>query len=94
MNPANVNRKINLSIKKDATGKDVYISVEDNGVGIDPDHLAKIFSFGFTTKKNGHGFGLHASALAAKEIGGSLKVESQGVGKGAVFTVALPINNN
>ena len=51
MNPANVNKKINLSIKKDATGKDVYISVEDNGVGIDPDHLAKIFSFGFTTKK-------------------------------------------
>jgi len=94
MNPANVNKKINLSIKKDATGKDVYISVEDNGVGIDPDHLAKIFSFGFTTKKNGHGFGLHASALAVKEIGGSLKVESQGVGKGAVFTVALPINNN
>jgi C4-dicarboxylate-specific signal transduction histidine kinase len=94
MNPANVNKKINLSIKKDATGKDVYISVEDNGVGIDPDHLAKIFSFGFTTKKNGHGFGLHASALAVKEIGGSLKVESQGVGKGAVFTIALPINNN
>jgi PAS domain S-box-containing protein len=66
------------------------IAVADNGAGISGDNLAKIFSHGFTTKKHGHGFGLHSSALAAKEMGGSLGVHSDGVGKGATFTLELP----
>ena len=66
------------------------IEVADNGVGISEDNLTKIFSHGFTTKKGGHGFGLHSSALAAKEIGGSLTVHSDGVGQGATFTLELP----
>jgi signal transduction histidine kinase len=64
--------------------------VADNGVGISEDNLTKIFSHGFTTKEHGHGFGLHSSALAAKEIGGSLSVYSDGVGQGATFTLELP----
>jgi PAS domain S-box-containing protein len=66
------------------------IEVADNGVGISEDNLTRIFSHGFTTKKGGHGFGLHSSALASKEMGGSLTVHSDGVGKGATFTLELP----
>ena len=69
----------------------VKISVTDNGIGIPPENLTRIFSHGFTTRKDGHGFGLHSGALAAKEMGGSLSVRSDGPGKGAVFTLELPI---
>jgi PAS domain S-box-containing protein len=68
----------------------VRISVIDNGVGIPPENLTRIFNHGFTTRKDGHGFGLHSSALAAKEMGGSLTVQSDGPGKGATFTLELP----
>jgi PAS domain S-box-containing protein len=68
----------------------VRISVRDNGVGIPPENLRRIFSHGFTTRKDGHGFGLHSGALAAKEMGGSLSVQSEGAGRGATFTLELP----
>jgi PAS domain S-box-containing protein len=68
----------------------VKITVTDNGVGIAPDHLTRIFSHGFTTKKHGHGFGLHSGANAAKEMGGTLTAHSDGLGKGAEFTLELP----
>ena len=70
---------------------DVEISVIDTGRGIEANNLVQIFSHGFTTKKTGHGFGLHSGALAAKEMGGSLRVESDGIGKGATFTLSLPV---
>lgn len=66
------------------------IEVSDNGVGISRENLTKIFNHGFTTKTNGHGFGLHSGALAAKEMGGSLIVHSDGLGQGATFIVELP----
>lgn len=68
----------------------ILIKVIDNGIGIPPENLTKIFSHGFTTRKDGHGFGLHSSALAAKQMGGSLQAASDGVGKGATFTLTLP----
>ena len=69
----------------------VQIRVRDTGTGIAEDHLTKIFSHGFTTKRDGHGFGLHSGANAAKEMGGSLTAHSDGPGKGAEFTLELPI---
>ena len=69
----------------------VRVSVHDVGVGIAPENLTKIFGFGFTTRKDGHGFGLHSSANAARELGGHLTGHSDGVGKGAVFTLDLPV---
>jgi signal transduction histidine kinase len=72
----------------------IKISVMDNGVGISPENLTRIFSHGFTTRKDGHGFGLHSGALAAKEMGGDLRANSDGVGKGATFTLELPVNSN
>jgi signal transduction histidine kinase len=69
----------------------VKIMVMDNGVGIPPENLTRIFNHGFTTRKGGHGFGLHSSALAARELGGSLTVHSEGPGRGATFTLELPL---
>ena len=69
----------------------VEITIADNGVGIAPDHLTGIFNHGFTTKKDGHGFGLHSGANAAKEMGGTLTAHSDGPGKGAEFTLELPV---
>ena len=68
------------------------ISVSDSGVGIPAENLTRIFEHGFTTRKGGHGFGLHSSALAASEMGGSLHVHSDGPGHGATFTIELPLN--
>ncbi|MGO8838579.1 MAG: sensor histidine kinase, partial [Limisphaerales bacterium] len=68
------------------------IAMSDNGVGIAPVTLRRIFNHGFTTRKSGgHGFGLHSGALAAKEMGGSLHAESEGPGMGATFTLEIPI---
>jgi C4-dicarboxylate-specific signal transduction histidine kinase len=68
----------------------VKIAVIDNGVGIPPENLTRIFSHGFTTRKHGHGFGLHSGALAARELGGSLIAQSEGPGCGATFLLELP----
>jgi PAS domain S-box-containing protein len=72
-------------------GGRIKISVIDNGVGIPPENLTRIFNHGFTTRKDGHGFGLHSGALAAKELGGALSVFSEGPGRGAAFTLELPV---
>jgi len=69
----------------------VHISVSDNGIGIPQENLDRIFNHGFTTKPDGHGFGLHSGALAAREMGGCLTVRSEGRGHGATFTLELPI---
>jgi signal transduction histidine kinase len=65
--------------------------VIDNGVGIEPENMQKIFNHGFTTRKSGHGFGLHSGALAAMEMAGSLRAHSDGLKQGATFTLELPL---
>ncbi|MBI2948945.1 MAG: GHKL domain-containing protein, partial [Verrucomicrobia bacterium] len=68
------------------------LSISDNGIGIAPENLTRIFQHGFTTRKTGHGFGLHSGAIAAKEMGGSLSVHSAGLGEGATFVLELPMS--
>ena len=70
----------------------VKIAVIDNGIGIAPENLTRIFNHGFTTRKEGHGFGLHNGAIVAKELGGSLSAFSEGTGRGATFTLELPVS--
>jgi PAS domain S-box-containing protein len=67
------------------------IIVTDNGIGIPAENLTRIFSHGFTTKRDGHGFGLHSGAIAAREMGGSLVARSEGAGQGATFVLSLPL---
>ena len=67
------------------------VTVADNGEGIAPENLTCVFAHGFTTRKNGHGFGLHSCVLAAQEMGGSLTAYSAGTGHGATFTLEIPV---
>lgn len=69
----------------------IKISITDNGMGISKENLNKIFQFGFSTKTSGHGFGLHGSAIFAKEMGGSLIAQSEGPQQGATFSLTLPM---
>jgi PAS domain S-box-containing protein len=82
-----------VTVRAKAAGPDrVKVEVTDNGIGIPPENITRIFSQGFTTRKDGHGFGLHSGALAAKHLGGTLTVQSAGVGCGATFTLELPLH--
>ena len=69
----------------------VIVELTDNGVGISPEQQARIFNFGFTTKADGHGFGLHGCANLTKEMGGTLQATSPGAEQGATFSLTLPI---
>jgi two-component system, NtrC family, sensor kinase len=71
----------------------IKIAVIDNGVGIAPENMTRIFAHGFTTRSHGHGFGLHSGALAAQELGGSLRAYSEGIGRGATFVLELPLES-
>lgn len=77
---------------QDETGRAMArVRVKDNGMGIKPENLAKVFTHGFTTRKDGHGFGLHFSAIAAQQMKGKLSAESDGEGQGAVFVLEVPL---
>lgn len=84
-------KNITLEISAAGSGR-VRMVVADDGAGIPPENLSRIFQHGFTTRRDGHGFGLHSGALAAHELGGSLTVHSGGPGAGATFTLELPCN--
>jgi signal transduction histidine kinase len=77
-------------LRLQANERTVRICVIDNGVGIHPDNMGRLFRHGFTTRKTGHGFGLHSGALAAKELGGALTAHSDGPGQGATFILEIP----
>jgi signal transduction histidine kinase len=82
-------RRVTVGIERYAAG--VRVAITDNGAGIVGENMSRIFTHGFTTKKTGHGFGLHSGALAAKEMGGVLRAESPGPGRGATFVLELPL---
>jgi len=83
-------KRLTLQVRP-SSEKTLAISVQDNGVGIDPQNLVRIFEHGFTTKRDGHGFGLHSGLTAAMEMGGKLSAHSDGFGKGATFCLELPL---
>ncbi|UZE31106.1 HAMP domain-containing histidine kinase [Pseudomonas asplenii] len=87
----NREREITVSVRV-VDGTTLRISVLDDGEGISPENLPRIFTHGFTTRKDGHGFGLHSCALAAVEMKGHLSAQSDGPGKGAMFTLEVPLN--
>ncbi|MGC2033662.1 MAG: PAS domain S-box protein, partial [Steroidobacteraceae bacterium] len=79
-----------ITLRIEAAPAGVRICVIDNGVGIPAENMHRLFTHGFTTRVDGHGFGLHSGALAAQELGGSLRVTSDGPGHGAMFILELP----
>lgn len=81
-------KTLTIRVRGDATH--VRISVVDNGVGIAPENMSRLFTHGFTTRPSGHGFGLHSGAIAARQLGGSLRAESAGPGQGATFILDVP----
>lgn len=86
------NHVLNLSVNyQDEDKVSVVMTIQDSGIGIAPEHLSKMFTRGFTTKKDGNGIGLHSSIIAIQNMGGSMQVHSDGVGKGAVFTLTFPV---
>lgn len=83
-------RELTLALARAGDGR-IRITVEDSGVGIAQEDLTRVFNMGFTTREEGHGFGLHSSANAAVEMGGRLWAESDGPGRGARFVLELPM---
>lgn len=88
LKPRAADRRIDLRVRRE--GAQIVFEVEDNGIGIPADNLARIFGHGFTTRESGHGFGLHSCANAAAEMGGRLEARSDGPGTGATFTLTVP----
>ena len=84
---ADARRQLTLRVRRQ-DAESIVIEVQDSGVGIPADVLGRLFEFGFTTKKDGHGFGLHTSAILAKELNGELVAFSDGLGQGARFCAA------
>ncbi len=82
-------RLVTLRIEPGEPGR-VRLIVQDNGIGIPAENLARLFTHGFTTRAGGHGFGLHSSVVVAREMKGSLSAHSDGPGCGATFTLDLP----
>lgn len=81
-----------ITLRVEPAPAGVRIAVIDNGIGIPAQNMRRLFQHGFTTRPSGHGFGLHSGALAAQELGGTLRAESEGEGRGACFTLELPLS--
>jgi signal transduction histidine kinase len=69
--------------------KNCRVEIQDEGPGIRPDHLLKIFTPFFTTKEKGHGLALAAGRKVMRDMGGDLLVNSK-IGEGATFTMIIP----
>ena len=83
---------LNLTVKyQDDDEASVVMTIQDSGIGIAPEDLSKMFTRGFTTKTDGNGIGLHSSILAIQNMGGSMHVQSEGVGRGATFILTFPV---
>lgn len=89
----NENGCITLEVRRNRDGSTAF-QVTDNGVGISGEHLSRVFSYGFTTKPDGNGYGLHNAANSATEMGGNLTVQSEGMNRGASFLLSLPLEEN
>ncbi|HVE52241.1 MAG TPA: ATP-binding protein, partial [Ramlibacter sp.] len=90
---AQVEGQRQLKVRIACRGPVVGIRVTDTGIGIAQENLTRVFGHGFTTRADGHGFGLHSSALAARQMGGMLVASSEGMGHGATFSLELPVEH-
>jgi signal transduction histidine kinase len=82
-----------IEIKAFYKNDEITLIFKDNGLGISRKNLKKIFNFGFSTKNQGHGFGLHTCQNFLNELNGTISAESEGKHKGAEFIIKLPITH-
>jgi len=80
-----------IRVRAELVADQLRIAVADTGVGFAVDDGPRLFQAGFTTKPHGHGYGLHSSAIAAQQLGGTLRCTSPGQGRGAKFSLQIPI---
>lgn len=83
-------RRLTISGEHNDSGRYI-LEISDSGCGIDPQHMARMFSHGFTTKEGGHGFGLPFCERSIHEMGGDIEVRSDGLGKGTTFVLTMPV---
>ncbi len=83
-------RAILVTTKIEEGDRVVRVEIADTGPGIRPEHLGRMFEFMFTTKPDGHGFGLSTAHRSIENHGGHITVESD-PGKGARFVILLPV---
>lgn len=82
-------RKLWIDLRDSGHGS-VQLKVSDSGIGIEQENMRSLFQFGYTTKPQGNGFGLHASVNTMYEVGGTIEASSDGLGKGATFLLRIP----
>jgi len=78
-----------VSVTLRSTEQGAVIVISDNGIGILPEHQAKVMSAGFSTKKNGNGFGLHSFAVFLSAHHGKISIQSAGLNKGTIVTIEV-----
>ena len=69
----------------------VVLEIADNGCGIPPERIRRVFRRGNSAWAEGRGYGLYCSQQAAEEMGGELAAQSEGESSGATFRFALPL---
>ncbi|MBS0579828.1 MAG: HAMP domain-containing protein [Proteobacteria bacterium] len=88
--------RLSAQIEIDATGQQLHLQCKDDGVGIPPQNLQRVFEKGFSTKspETNHGIGLHWCANAINALGGRIWAASEGPGRGASMHVIVPLAAN
>lgn len=82
-------RKIGIAVRYQQADEKILIEVSDNGIGMAPETMSKIFTLHFSTKKGGHGLGLHNCKKIVEQHNGRLDVRSR-LNEGTTFVLALP----
>jgi signal transduction histidine kinase len=85
--------RLSAEILRDADREQLHLTCQDDGVGIPPEDLARVFERGFTTKSldTNHGIGLHWCANAVGALGGRIWAASEGPGHGTAMHVLVPL---
>jgi len=86
-------KPVKIIVTIEEIGKNIQLSIADNGIGISKEIMDKIFLPGFSTKKTGSGIGLAVAKHGIEQSGGQLWVESV-VGKGTTFYIEIPVANS
>ncbi len=88
---SNTHREKRIVVQVSQDGHQIVLEIADNGCGMDPDTVKKVFLYGYSTKQTGHGFGLHSCFNSLKEMHATIQAQSEGLGKGSVFRVFFPM---